>query len=156
MYGKHVGADPHLSPHSTKRIFILPAACCAVAISVGTWLHWRQPMSSLENCGCWGLAWLLSLLVWKRCWCDVGKSYKVTGCCWRLVRAPAMLCCGIHTVENCQTQHQHQGRNNRAYFSSGWGYFGVSSPLLCSSECCLAMCKLWGETGVNRPGSVLE
>lgn len=86
----------------------------------------------------------------------MGKSYKVTGCSWELVQALATLYCGVYTVESLSKPNQHKGRKNRAYFSSGWRYFGVSSPLLCSSECCLGMCKLWGETGVNRPGSVLE
>lgn len=94
-------------------------------------------------------------LVWKRCRSGVGKSYKVTACCWGFVRALAVLCCGYPLWKDCQTQHQHKGRKNRAIFHLA-GVISVCTALCCASECCLGMCKLWGETGVNRPGSVLE
>lgn len=115
------------------------AACWATATSIGARLHWVQALSSLWwtvvgagvlpglSCPCLG---------WKKGLAErgVGKQCKVTGCCFFFFFSPALanLCSSVHSVERVsfplpvKAQRQRHGRNNRAYFSSGQGYFGAA------------------------------
>lgn len=103
MYGKQVEADLHLSLHSTNGILMLPAACCAVATSAGTW-HAYELAGELWVPGSRLASPVLA-------WCGKGVGVVWGRVIKWLVAAGGLLvlllrcAVGYRLWKDCQTQH---------------------------------------------------